>query len=75
MSPLCVNLYKGRNFNIVVGVSEVLPCVNRSIISKLATVFSATFFVFVIVVGRGGIVVRAHASRAEGLRFEPDSIP
>ena len=25
--------------------------------------------------GRGGIVVRAHASRAEGLRFEPDSKP
>ena len=23
----------------------------------------------------GGIVVRAHASRAEGLRFEPDSMP
>jgi len=24
---------------------------------------------------RGGIVVRAHASRVEGLRFEPDSMP
>jgi len=23
----------------------------------------------------GSIVVRAHASRAEGLRFEPDSMP
>ena len=25
--------------------------------------------------GEGSIVVRAHASSAEGLRFEPDSIP
>ena len=25
--------------------------------------------------GRGSIVVRAHASRAEGLRFESDSMP
>ena len=25
--------------------------------------------------GRGSIVVRANASRAEGLRFEPDSMP
>ena len=24
---------------------------------------------------RGGIVVRVHASRAEGLRLEPDSMP
>ena len=25
--------------------------------------------------GRGGIVVRAHTSRVEGLRFESDSMP
>ena len=25
--------------------------------------------------GRGGVVVRAHTSRAEGLRFESDSMP
>ena len=29
----------------------------------------------VIDIGRGGIVVRAHASRAEGLRFESNSMP
>ena len=26
-------------------------------------------------IGRGSIVVRAHASRTEGLRFESDSMP
>ena len=29
----------------------------------------------IIIMGRGSIVVRAHASRAEGLRFESDSMP
>ena len=32
-------------------------------------------FILVPTIGRGGIVVRAHASRAEGLRFESDSMP
>ena len=30
---------------------------------------------FMVLYGRGGIVVREHASRAEGLRFESDSMP
>ena len=33
------------------------------------------FILCMLIYERGSIVVRAHASRAEGLRFEPDSMP
>ena len=38
--------------------------------------FSRNFIVFIAIYFlAGSIVVRAHVSHAEGLRFEPDSIP
>ena len=33
------------------------------------------FYVLIVFNEGVGIVVRAHASHAEGLRFEPDSMP
>ena len=79
------------NFNITVGDSDeactevdhkilyILMKLESCNILKLVLHFSSPscriFVKLILIIGRGSIVVRAHASRAEGLRLEPDSMP
>ena len=58
-----------------------LPIVSRNFVSSwlsstmIQYKFHCNLLLCIIQYGRGSIVVRAHASHAEGLRFEPYSIP
>ena len=67
--PTCGKI---RQINATIAYDSISSFVSSIIFQRKYTVLIVIYF---LVYGRGGIVVRAHAFRAEGLRFESDSMP